>query len=161
MVRPEELPPAPTTRYPEARRVVLELADLRRLTILERARACAITGIAEQEIGPLLRAVSSRDGSPADLERGVTLLYAIAYLLERRLDPSLSWEEAQTFDLALDLDAAPDPIAEAEATASVEASLATGLPPAIAGELTLAQLDAYGTVRKRAERRQHRARVHR
>jgi hypothetical protein len=134
--------------YPDARRVVLSLADLRRLTVLERARACAIVGIAESDIGELLRAIASRKGDPDELERGVLLLYALAYMLERRIDPELTWEQAQGLDLALDLEAsASDPVAEAEARASVETALATGLPPAVAGELTLAQLDAYRTVR--------------
>ena len=132
--------------YPEPVRVVLTLADTRRLTILERARACAVAGIAEADIGPLLRAVASHNGSPETLERAVTLLYAIAYQLGRRLDPELSWSAAQAWDLALDLETA-DAEADAAARASVEASLATGLPPDAAGELTLAQLDAYRELR--------------
>lgn len=147
------------TAYPEARRVVLTLADLRRLTVLERARASAIVGIAESEIAELLRTIGRRDGSPDELERGVLLLYALAYQLERRIDPALSWEDAQAFDLALDLDAnASDAIAEAEALASVETAIATGLSPADAGELTLAQLDAYRTVRAEQAARVPRAR---
>lgn len=142
------------SRYPDARRVVLTLADTRRLTILERARACALAGIAEAELGPLLRAVAGRKGDPAALERGALLLYALAYQLERRLDPGVSWEVAQSWDLALDLEA-DDPLAEAEATASVDAAIATGLPPNVAGELTLAQLDAY---RKNADKRRKRGR---
>jgi len=132
--------------YPEATRVVLELADLRRLTILERARACAIAGVGEPDIAPLLKAVTSHNGTPETLERAVTLLYAIAYQLARRVDPSTSWEDAQGWDLALDLEAS-DPVADAEARASIEASLVTGLPPSEAGELTLAQLDAYRELR--------------
>lgn len=143
--------------YPDRRRVVLTLADTRRLTILERARACAVAGIGEADIGPLLRAVASHKGDPTAIETGVTLLYAIAYQLERRLDPGLTWEDAQTLDLALDLDAPTDPVAEAEARASVDAALGTGLPPSIAGELTLAQLEAYGDARERqAAARPHR-----
>ena len=37
------------------------------------------------------------------------LLYAIAYQLERRIDRALTWEDAQTWDLALDLEPRPDP----------------------------------------------------
>jgi hypothetical protein len=139
------------SEFPDARRVVLELADLRRLTVLERARACAVANVAEREIGPLLRAVTSRKGEPAELERAVLLLYAIAYQLGRRREPALTWEETQGWDLALDLDKA-DPVAEAEAHASVEAGLATGLPPGVAGDLTLAQLDAYREIRAEAGR---------
>jgi hypothetical protein len=131
-------------RYPEPRRVVVAYADARRLTILERARACAVAGVAERDLAGLLEAYTHRRATPADELRGSILFYAIAWQLERRLDPGVTWEAAQTWDVALDLEAPADPVAEAEARASVEASAATGLPPAIAGELTLAQLEVYG-----------------
>lgn len=136
--------------YPTPARVVLTVADIRSMTVLERARACATVGVRETEIAPLLRAVSSHRGSPEELERAVELLYAMAYQLGRRIEPALTWADAQTWELALDLDGPMDPLAEAEARAGVEASLATGLPPAEAGELTLAQLEAYGDVRAEA-----------
>lgn len=140
--------------FPDARRVELTLADLRRLTVLERARAAATVGVADREIGPLLRAVSGRGGSPEELERAVELLYAIAHQLGRRLEPALTWEDAQTWDLVLNLTAeTADPVAEAEASASVDAALATGLPPAVAGELSLAQIDAYRAARDPKARR--------
>jgi len=148
--------------YPEARRVELTLADLRRLTVLERARACAIAGIAETEIRRLLIAVSTHQGEPEELERAVLLLYAMALQLERRIDPAISWEDAQRLDLALDLrEETTDPEAEAEAFASVQAALGTGLSPSDAGDLTLAQLDAYRVVRAEAEGRAPRARARR
>lgn len=128
--------------YPDARVVVVTYADLRRLTILERARACAIAGVGEDELERLVDAVVRHEGTADDLERGSTLFYAMALQLERRLDRSLSWDDAQTWDVKLDLEAR-DEIADAEAKASVDAAIATGLPPAVAGELTLAQLDAY------------------
>jgi hypothetical protein len=151
------------SRYPDARRVVLELADLRRLTILERARACALAGIAESELAPLLRVVGSHESAPEDLERAALVLYAIAYQLERRIDPAVTWADAQTWDLGLNLEGPRDELAEAEARASVEAAVGTGLPPAVAGELTLAQLERYGELRaeQTRARRRPRARVHR
>jgi hypothetical protein len=130
------------SRYPDARRVAVTYADLRRLTILERARACAIANVGEEELGRLVDAVTHHEGTPADLERGSTLFYAMALQLERRLEPGLTWEDAQTWNVELDLEQR-DEIADAEARASVDAAIATGLPPAVAGELTLAQLDAY------------------
>jgi hypothetical protein len=140
-------------RYPDVRRVTLTLADLRRCTVLERARALAAAGVDERDANRLLVAVT-RQNAPADMiERGVLMFYALAWQLERRLDPALTWDQVQTWDVAFDVRDAPDPIAEAEALASVEAAIATGLPPAEAGELTLAQVEAYGTVRKDAERR--------
>ncbi len=130
------------SRYPDARIVTLTRADLRRLTILERARATAIVGVGEAQLEPLVDAVLRHEGTAATIATGAELFYALAYQLERRLDRSLTWEEAQTWDVRFDL-TIDDPIADAEAVASVEAAIATGLPPAVAGELTLAQLDAY------------------
>jgi hypothetical protein len=144
------------SRYPDARPVIVTLADLRRLTTLERARACAIAGVGEEELAALVDAVIRHEGTAADLERGSTVFYALALQLERRLDRELTWDDAQTWDVKLDL-TVDDPIADAEARASVEAALATGLPPAVAGELTLAQLDAYrehaAEIEKRRKRR--------
>jgi len=138
------------------RRVELTLAELRGLTILERARACAVAGVAEHELAGMLRAVVGRQGTPAELERAVELLYAIALQLERRTDPAATWADAQLWDLALRLDeSAADPIADAEAAASVAAARATGLPPAVAGELTLAQLEAYGAAERKPRTRRH------
>jgi hypothetical protein len=148
------------SRYPEPRAVVVTLADLRRTTVLERARACAIAGVGETELARLVDSVIRHEGSPEDIARGSTVFYALALQLEIRLDRSWTWEQAQTWDVKLDLSAA-DPVADAEAKASVDAALATGLPPAVAGELTLAQLDAYrehaADIDKRAKRRRRKA----
>lgn len=136
----------------EPRRVVLTLPDLRRLTILERARAAAIVGVAERDLAGLLRSINAHDAAPGDLVTGTELLYALAWQLGRRDDPALTWAQAQTWNLVLNLDTPADAIAEAEARASVQAAIATGLPPKDAGELTLAHLDAYATVRRDAAR---------
>ena len=142
--------------YPDPRRVVVTLADTRRLTVLERARACALAAIGPADIGPLLRAVARDEGGPETLETGVTLLYAIAYQLELRLDPALTWADAQTWDLGLDLETAPDAGDELAAEESVEYAIATGLAPEVAGNLTMAQLDAY---RKHGDKRKRRRRA--
>jgi hypothetical protein len=130
------------SRYPDARVITLTRADLRTLTILERARASAIVGVGESELEVLIEAVLRREGSAESIAKGAELFYAFALQLERRIDRSLTWEEAQSWDVRIDW-AIDDPVADAEAVASVEAAIATGLPPAVAGELTLAQLDAY------------------
>lgn len=145
------------SRYPDARVVVITRGDLRRLTILERARASAICGVGESELEPLVDAVVRHEGSAETIEKGAELFYALALQLERRLDPGLSWEDAQSWDVKLDL-TVDDPIADAEAQASVDAALATGLPPAVAGELTLAQLDAYREHAKDLDKRRKRRR---
>ena len=126
----------------EPRPVTVTMAGIRSLTILEIARASAISDVPRGDAERLLRSLNDPNGNPADLERAALMLYAWALMLERRANPALSWDEAQTWRVTLDLDAV-DPIAEAEASASVEAAVATGLPPDVAGNLTLAQSDAY------------------
>lgn len=145
------------SRYPDARPIALTYADLRRMTVLERARACAIADVGEADIARLVDAVIRHEGSAEDLATGAALLYAMALQLERRLDPALTWDDAQTWAVSMDL-TATDPIADAEARASVEAALGTGLPPAVAGELTLAQLDEYRlSAAERDKRRKRRS----
>lgn len=143
------------SRYPDARVLVLTMADLRRMTILERARACAIAEVGEEDLEALVDAVIRHEGTPEMIERGSIVFYAMALQLERRLDPALTWDVAQTWDVKLDLSQG-DPVADAEAKASVDAALATGLPPAVAGELSLAQLDAYRVNAKEIEKRRKR-----
>lgn len=127
---------------PEPREMVVTLAGIRSLTILEIARASAIAGVRRADAVRLLRSLNDPNGDPADLERGALLLYAWALMLERRRDPAVTWEAAQTWRVVLDLDAV-DPIADAEAEASVAVARATGLPPREAATLTLAQAEAY------------------
>jgi len=46
---------------------------------------------------------------------------------------------------------------QAEAEAAVRTAIATGLPPREAGELTMAEIEAYGTVRAESEKGRRRA----
>lgn len=131
------MPPA------EPRRVTVTLAGIRSLTILEIARASAIAGVRREDTEHMLRSLNDPAGDPRDLERAAELLYAWALMLERRSDPAASWEDAQRWRVTFDLDAT-DPVADAEAEASVAAAIATGLTPAAAGSLTMAQAEAYG-----------------
>jgi hypothetical protein len=133
--------------YPEPRRVVMTWTDVRGMTILERTRACTLAGIGAADVDTFVRGVAAASLSPEDLERGVILLYAIGYQLEKRLDPSLTWEAMQAVDLAFDLETPADPALEAEARATVEAAVATGLPPDEAGKLTMREVDAYLAIR--------------
>jgi len=128
----------------EPRDVVLTMAGVRSLTILEVARACAIARVRTTDAQRLIAQLAHPETvEPDELVRGTELAYALALMLERRRDPGLSWEQAQTWRLAFDLDA-DDPIAEAEAEAVVRAAVAYGLTPDEAGSLTLAQAEAYG-----------------
>lgn len=135
-----------TSRYPQPRVVRMTWSDAVSLTVLETARACATAGVSDRDAQRLMRAIVSGQGSPEEIEAGTLLYYAIAWQLERRIDPAVSWEQAQTWRVELDA-AVRDPIVEAEAHAAVSAALETGLPPDVAGELTAAQMGAYRSIR--------------
>ena len=148
----DETPPAGP--YPEPRAVVLTWADSMSLTVLEQARACVLAGIGQRDASRLQRAILEDEASPDDVLAGTMLWYAIAYELELRRDPSVTWEEAQRWRVQFD-PAGRDQRAElleAESEARVTAALATGIPPDAAGDLSMADLAAYRDVRKRAER---------
>jgi len=135
----------------EPRPVTLTLAGMRSLTILEAARANTLAGIRQKDAGRLVRLLDRTDAPPEELELAFTLLYAYAYQLERRHHPALTWEEAQTWRLELNLEER-DELADAEATASVQAAVLTGLPPAVAGELTQSQLEEYRAIAEERKR---------
>jgi len=155
--------------YLEPRTVVLRVTDTDRMTLLEFGRALAAVDVRVPEVGPLLRAAfrPELDADPATFERGLELAYAIAWQLERRADPSISWEEAQTWDVQ---PAAPTP-AEIEAARILtqgdelvaKVAAGTGLPPEVAGALTMSQVGALGAARSGGSRtaRRQRARVRR
>jgi hypothetical protein len=132
----------------EPREVVLTMAECRSLTVLELTRACSLAGLRQNDVRVLFRELSSGSIPPERLERAVTLLYAMAFELHLRDERELTWDDAQRWRVTLDLDAHDD-LADELAEAVVEAAIATGLPPREAGELTVAQLDAYRSVAER------------
>lgn len=140
----------------EPRPVTLTLAGIRSLTILEAARANTLAGVRQSDVGRFMRLLEKQNAPPEELELAFTLLYAYAYELARRDEPGLTWAEAQTWRVELDLEAG-DELAEAEARASVQAAVLTGLPPAVAGELTQSQLAEYHEINAERERLAKRA----
>lgn len=135
-----------SSSYPEPREVALAWADTQSLTVLEQARACVLAGVKPAQAQRLMRAYAAGEAEPEEILAGATLFYAIAYQLELRRDPSASWDDAQRWRVTLS-SSEPDPMLEAEARARVETALATGLPPAVAGDLTMAEVAAYNAVR--------------
>lgn len=151
------------SEYPEPRTVVVPWGATQRLTVLESARACVLAGVKPEQAQRLMRRYASGQAEAEELLEGALLLYAITYELELRRDPSVTWDEWQRVRVSVDV-TARDPMLEAEAHAAVNAALATGLPPAVAGELTMAEVAAYNDVRAEHERghrpaqRRHRVR---
>jgi hypothetical protein len=128
----------------EPRRVTVSLGQLKRLTILELARAQAIAKVRQSDAERLLRTLVDKDADPAELELAARMLYAWTWQLVRRDEPAATWQEAQTWRVELDLDAVDDPYVDEEARAVVEVAIATGLPPREAAQVTFAELEAYG-----------------
>lgn len=126
----------------EPREVVLTIAHVRGLTVLESARALATVGVRQVDAQRLVATLGHRDADPAEVEVAAELLYAFAWQYVRRTEPAATWLDAQSWRVILDLEA-HDELAEAEAIASVDAAIVTGLPPSIAGDLSLAQMDEY------------------
>jgi len=145
--------------YPTPRPVEYTTADVLGLTVLEWARVSVIARVPRRELGRLARlAVSPEDASAEELETAAEVMYAIALQLERRLDRSLTWEDAQSWRVIIRPAPSDVAIVEAEAEAEVAASMLTGAPIVPrAGELSLAHVNAYGkaqdAARKEARRR--------
>jgi SH3-like domain-containing protein len=139
--------------------VVLTIANARSLTVLESARALATAGVRQADATRLVATLGrTSTADPAELELAATLLYALAWQYVRRTEPGATWEDAQTWRVILDLEAT-DELADAEAVAAVDAAIVTGLPPAVAGELSLAQLEEYRRVHGEREARARRGRA--
>jgi hypothetical protein len=136
----------------EPRPVTLTLGDIRSLTALEVARANTLAGIRQKDVKRFMRLIDHlEDAPPEEVELTFTLLYAYVYQVIKRTEPEATWAEAQQWRLELDLEAI-DEEADAEARASVQAAVLTGLPPMIAGELTQAQLEEYRAIGAERER---------
>lgn len=161
------------SRYPEPKRVELRLADTDRLTLLEYGRALAAANVRDRDAPRLLGIAFRvrRDGDPADVAHALELCYAIVWQFERRLDPALTWGQAQTWDV-VPLEATPAELEAARIESGADelvaqVALGTGLPPGVAGELTMSQvrenLDARAAAADPKYRRhtQRRARVRR
>jgi hypothetical protein len=142
----------------EPREVLFTLAQSRSLSVLESARALAVAGVRQSDAIRLISSLGRQDANPDDVVRGAELLYALAWQYVKRTEPATTWSDAQEWRVVLDLTTPLDELAEAEAVASVDAAIVTGLPPAIAGELSLAQIEEYRRVADERTRSAGRAR---
>lgn len=81
------------------RTVKLPAAAIRSLGVGELALVASRCGVPIDGLAPLLR----------DPERGPTMLLAMAWALARRLEPDVTWEEAQAWRVEVVASAEPDP----------------------------------------------------
>jgi hypothetical protein len=142
----------------EPREVAVTLAIGRSLTVLESARALAVARIRQADAERFLRLFARTDAEPEDLVTATEFLYAIAWQWIRRSEPAVTWDEAQRWRVILDLEEPVDELAEAEARAAVDAAIATGLEPAVAGGLSLRHMDEYRRIHAEREKRAKRGR---
>lgn len=128
----------------DPRRVDFTLADRRRLTVVEIARACAAADVGPQDADGMFARLVKGQGTGDEFLRAVTLTTAFAWQLAKRDEPDLTLDDALAWDLHV-IVGEPDRVQDAEAALTVAAAVATGLSPREAGQLTAAELDEYGT----------------
>jgi hypothetical protein len=134
------------SEYPP-RRLIINVADIHagRLTLLEALDIADASGIYADNFAEVM-------GGP-DLKRKALLLYAMAWVIARRVEKDLTFDEVCTYKLEVvgkAADAESD-VRRAEAVMSV-AALAN-VSPAEAKEMTIAEISAMTKIRKRRARR--------
>lgn len=131
------------------RTAVLDLNtfDASQLTLLEVLDMSEAVGVEPELLGALLSDKKST-------ARRMKMLYAMAWCVARRADPTLRFAEVCTWKLDITGEAQPEQIERnAKRTAAiVGAADVTGLHPDDAAQLTIAEISAYGARRKRANR---------
>jgi phage terminase large subunit-like protein len=135
----------------EPRIVYVSPTDIAGMTWLEIARAAALAGVKRGDWTAAIHATADVNAEPAEALRGTLLAYAWAYVLVRRDEPAVTFDEAQTWDVRVTNEPI-DPALDDEARASVEAAILSGLPPHEAGKLTTSELAAYAELAERAGR---------
>ena len=135
----------------------LNTFDATQLTLLEVLDMADITGVEPELLGTLLSA-------KGQTKKRMTMLYAMAWCIARRADPTLKFPEVCSWKLEIVGEVSSQDIAERtersnkRAAKIVGAASVSGLPPSEAAQLTVAELGAYADRRarqNRAARRSH------
>lgn len=132
-------------------RLDLNTFDATQLTLLEVLDMSDAVGVDPQELASLLRARTSA--------RKMRLLYAMAWVIARRANLALAFDEVCTWKLEV-IGEVKEAVAERTAKRAarvVGVADMTGLPPAEAANLTVAEINAYSARRRRANRAARRA----
>jgi hypothetical protein len=124
----------------------LNTFDATQLTLLEVLDMSDTVGVDPQELASLLKLKTSA--------RKMRLLYAMAWVIARRANLELTFDEVCTWRLEVigEVNEASAERVAKRAVAVVGVADMTGLPPAEAGKLTVAEINAYSARRKRANR---------
>ena len=132
------------------RRVAVAAQDLRTLTGAELFTCLAWAGLTRAGLTEALQALQDPEGDPGWGLRGMRFLQGAALVLQLRdhPDPRPTWEEAMEWDVTADLSEAEDPLEADRLEYRVAASIATGLAPAEAELVPVAEVEAFA--RRRA-----------
>jgi hypothetical protein len=128
-------------------RLDLNTFDASRLTLLEVLDMSEAVGVDPSDMASILAAGNK---SP----RKMRMLFALAWVVARRENKTLTYEQVCTWKLDVIGVIKQNPDTAKRAAIVVGAARLTGLPPAEAESLTLAELGAYsGAARRRRSRR--------
>lgn len=127
--------------YERPRKITLDLANLNsgNLTLMDALDIVEVSGVQPHRFQATLASTNTGNGIKAKM------LYAFAWVLLRRLEPGVTWEEMQTYDLEIVGEMASEEEAERiqqRANAVMGVVRATGVTPAEAEKLTMAQVRA-------------------
>jgi hypothetical protein len=131
------------------RRVVIRTGAVRSLSGVELFEALARAGLRRSELEPALEAIRDADGDPALALRGMRFLQAMALALELRADPvpAPTWAEAQRWDIEADATEQGEDLEADRSEYRVAASIATGLPPDQAEQLSVDEVERFARIR--------------
>jgi hypothetical protein len=130
----------------------LNAFDASQLTLLEVLDMADTVGIETAELGAVMKGGST--------SKRMRLMYAMAWCIARRAEPSLTFEQVCSWKLEVigEVDATKAERAAKRAAVIVGAASVSGLPPSEAGNLTVAELGAYRDRQARTNRAQRRSR---
>lgn len=130
----------------------LNAFDASQLTLLEVLDMADTVGVDPAALGEAMKGGST--------SRRMRLMYAMAWCIARRAEPSLTFEQVCAWKLEVigEVDATKTERAARRAAVIVNAASVSGLPPKEAANLTVAELGAYRDRQVRTNRAQRRSR---
>jgi len=125
----------------------MERFDPSNLTLLETLDMCEAAGIETAELPSLLGTV----GGSQITGRAARFLYAFGWTIAKRADPSLTFEEVQTWRMNITGKMNPAAVERnrKRAIATINAASTLGVSPREAEKATLAEIAAAKQARKR------------
>lgn len=129
------------------RKLIINVADISpgRLTLLEALELSEASGIDSAEFTAVLERGS--------MVKKAKLLYAFAWVVAKRAEPDLTYEEVCTYDLTVRGKEANRAAEKKKAEALVSVAALAGVSPEEAGQMTLDEVTAVSDLHKRRNKR--------